>query len=291
MRTASPLRYPGGKASMSGLIGEVRRLNGLRGAPIGEPFAGGAGASLALLFREETTRVLINDRDAAVFAFWWTLLHRQRQFQNRLENTPLSIREWRTQCAIVKDGKRRSRLERGFAAFYLNRCNRSGIIMNGGPIGGIHQSGEWKIDARFNRQSLADRCAKVGEYKDRIDVSTLDGLQFIKETLPTGAMLFIDPPYYHKGRTLYLNSLNQDYHEELANLLRSNRGRPWLLTYDDCPEIRRLYHRWAKVVPFKLRYVAAEKRAGAEILIVPKWMKLPKTQGSAAVKWHLPQTA
>ena len=50
MKTCSPLRYPGGKSAMAELLSEIRRLNGLGDRAIAEPFAGGAGASLTLLF-------------------------------------------------------------------------------------------------------------------------------------------------------------------------------------------------------------------------------------------------
>ena len=68
----------------------------------------------------------------------------------------------------------------GFASFYLNRTNRSGII-EGGPIGGKYQAGKWKIDARFNRINLTERIKKISYYRNRIRVVNYDGLELLKK--------------------------------------------------------------------------------------------------------------
>ena len=96
---------------------------------------------------------------------------------------------------------------------------------------------------------------------------------------------FIDPPYFEKGPTLYLNAFDASYHEVLAARLKAMLGAAWVLTYDDCPEVRRMYRGWAAVRPFSLRYSAAKRRIGRELLITPKWMRLPTRQASAALTW------
>ncbi len=284
MKVSSPLRYPGGKAAMTGLLSQVRRLNGFGDRSFAEPFAGGAGAALTMLYLEETPDIYINDADPAIHDFWWTIVNRPRPFLEMLSDASVNTVEWRHQREIYKD-HRASRLRRGFAAFYLNRCNRSGIIMNGGPIGGIKQAGKWKIDARFNKQGLQRRCEKVSEYRDRIHVSSYDGIEFIESLDADSTLFFIDPPYFVKGPTLYLNALNEEYHEALAARLRQMTNAAWVLTYDDCPEIRRMYRDWATIRAFSLNYSAAERRVGNELLISPRWIRLPTYQESAAVKW------
>jgi DNA adenine methylase len=285
VRNPSPLRYPGGKSCMAGLLEWIRRINFLGGMSMAEPFAGGAGASLKLLYLEETLRIFINDADPSIFGFWWTLTNRPEPFLRMLSGTPVSLDEWRHQRNVYRNKGSISRPRRGFAAFYLNRCNRSGIIVDGGPIGGIMQKGKWKVDARFNKPDLRRRCERVVEYRERISVSGDDGLQFIERMDPASTFYFIDPPYFEKGPTLYLNSLDNGYHEALAAKMRSLAHAAWVLTYDDCPEVRRLYRGWASIRPFSLRYVAAKQRAGRELLITPRWMRLPKWQPSAALKW------
>lgn len=266
-------------------MGDIRRLNGLGDRSIAEPFAGGAGASLTLLYLEETYRIYINDIDPAIHDFWWTLVNRPQPFLDMLSSTLVSVAEWRRQRDVYRGGGRVSRLRRGFSAFYLNRCNRSGIIMNGGPIGGIAQTGKWKLNARFNKAELRHRCEKVAEYHKRIRVSCDDGIDFVERLDPKRTFFFIDPPYFEKGGMLYLNALDTNYHATLAARLMTMSGAAWVLTYDDCPEIRQMYHGWAAIRPFSLRYSAAKRRTGKEILITPKWMRLPGWQASAAVTW------
>lgn len=281
----SPLRYPGGKSALAGVLSRIRKLNQLGNRPVAEPFAGGAGASLSLLFLEETDRILINDADPAIHDFWWSLVNRPKPFIRRLMNARVSMAEWRRQRDAYRASGRSSRLRRGFSAFYLNRCNRSGIIMNGGPIGGVEQAGPWKLGARFNKQDLRRRCERIAEYRERIQVAGKDGLEFIESLDPDTSFYFVDPPYFHKGQTVYLNALDQEYHVALAAKMRARKSAAWVLTYDDCPQIRRLYRGWTTIRSFSLRYSARERRRGKEILIVPKWMSLPAFHTSAAIMW------
>lgn len=285
MKTASPLRYPGGKSAIAGLLSQIRRLNGLGDRAFAEPFAGGAGASLTLLYLEEAHQIYINDADPAIRDFWWSLVNRSRSFVAMLSKARVSMAEWRSQREVYRNGDRVSRFRRGFSAFFLNRCNRSGIIMNAGPIGGVRQAGRWKLNARFNKADLRRRCEKVAEYRDRIRVSGRDGIEFIKSLNAKSTFFLIDPPYYVKGQTVYLNALDGEYHTALSAQLRTMSDAAWVLTYDDCPEIRRLYRGWARIRPFSLRYAAAQRRSGKEVLITPKWMRLPVSQASAAVSW------
>src|SRR5688572_25053409 len=106
MKAASPLRYPGGKATLTALLSQVIALNRLGDRIIAEPFAGGAGASLTLLYREDIPEILINDADQAIFAFWWSLIHKPEQFRDLLLKTPVNIREWYRQRTIYRGSRR-----------------------------------------------------------------------------------------------------------------------------------------------------------------------------------------
>lgn len=285
MRTASPLRYPGGKAALAGLLRDIRTLNGLGDRAVAEPFAGGSGASLTLLYQEDTHEIFINDLDPAIYDFWWTIVHRPKPFMELISNTAITIDEWHKQRNIYRSKQATSRLRRGFAAFFLNRCNRSGIIRTGGPIGGLQQQGDWKLDARFNQDNLRRRCERVAEYADRIRVSNQEGKEFIDSRDPESTFFFIDPPYFAKGPMLYLNAIEETYHTELADQLRNMTDGSWVLTYDDCPEIRKMFRGWANIRSFGLKYAASERRVGKEVLITPKWMHIPESQRSNAIAW------
>jgi len=287
MKSASPLRYPGGKSAMSNLLAQIRKINGFGSRPIAEPFAGGAGASLLLLYREEASEIYINDLDPAIYDFWCVVTNQSRPFIDKLKNTKVDISEWYQQKEIYSKRKRASQLHRAFATFYLNRCNRSGIIINGGPIGGVKQTGKWKIDARFNKDDLQKRCEKIAKYRNRIHISCRDGIEFIKSVDAKSVFFFIDPPYFINGPKLYLNTLDRQFHINLSNELKSMQHAAWVLTYDDCPEIRHMYKSWANIQSFSLRYSAADRRSGQEIMIVPKWMQLPESQKSTSLIWKV----
>ena len=160
-RIYSPLRYPGGKARLATFLGDVITLNKIVNCTFVEPFAGGAGAALTLLFLEKVDSIIINDFDKAIYSFWDSILLDTDSFIEKLETVDLTIHEWERQKEIYNSVDS-TKLELGFASFYLNRTNRSGII-EGGPIGGRNQSGKWKIDARFNRINLIERIKKISK--------------------------------------------------------------------------------------------------------------------------------
>lgn len=278
MTTAtSPLRYPGGKQVLAPVLVALIRKNGLEGCAYAEPYAGGAGAALSLLFREYVSRLLLNDADRGVYSFWRSVLFRTDDMLRMVRDTPLTIGQWRRQRSIYRDPKNHSALELGFATFYLNRTNRSGIIINGGPIGGIRQSGKWKIDARFNRPELAKRITRIALYRNRIRVTNKDAVAFIKNDLSTTVPLFLylDPPYYEKGARLYLNQYATSNHDEIARCMQARPHLRWVMTYDGVPKIRELY-RSARCLPFSIDYSASGRKNGNEVLIVSDAMTLPE---------------
>lgn len=279
-RNPSPLRYPGGKVSLTDVLREIIYANGLQGCTYVEPFAGGAGAGLKLLREGHVSRVVINDADRAVFCFWNSVMRRTEELIDLVQTTPLTMREWRRQRDIYRRPGRRSHLEIGFAAFFLNRCNRSGIIKNGGPIGGIEQRGKWKLDARFNRDNLAERISDLSNYGDRITVLRQDASELIRnlgDHAPLDAcFVYADPPYYLKGRELYLNHYDDAAHLSFANLMRDEADCPWVITYDDVPRIRELYTT-EQIFPFNLRYsVHHSSTSGNEVLIAPEGVTVPR---------------
>ncbi len=285
MKIASPLRYPGGKAQMTKVLCSIRAMNHLNGHAVAEPFAGGAGASLSLLFLRETHQIHINDLDPAIHDFWYSAVYDSESLISYLEDVPISTEEWERWRQVYKD-KKASQLDRGFAAFYLNRCNRSGIIDSGGIIGGKEQTGKWKMDVRFNKDTLRERLELIARERDRIFVTAIDGIEFIGSVDIESVFLFIDPPYFKKGPTLYLNGLDPEYHLKLAKTLHGMSDAAWALTYDNCVEIRELYEDWAVLRPFSLRRTSLDSEEGREVLITPKWMQLPSDQNVLPLSWR-----
>lgn len=238
--TISPLRYPGGKGSLYSTLKDFVRANSLTSGTYVEPYAGGAGAALALLVTGQVQRIVINDLDPAVHAFWSSLVSQPERFSERIKKVDLTVKEWSRQKEVYV-GRSSDPFELGFATFYLNRTNRSGVL-NGGPIGGMDQTGNYKIDARFNKEALVERVRVIGLHSRRISVTNVDGLKVIKKhARRPNTLIYADPPYFEKAGSLYLNSFGEKDHENLAECLNQHADAKWVLTYDNVPQVHELY--------------------------------------------------
>ncbi len=261
----SPLRYPGGKTFLYPFFDKIIKNNHLKNITYIEPFAGGAGAALALLFLEKVDKIIINDLDKSIYSFWKSAVFNSSRFIEKIYSTPVSITEWKREKKIYLNPQS-DEFSLGFATFFLNRTNISGIL-DGGPIGGKDQKGKWKINARFNKKKLTEKIYQLSQYKNRIIVSNKDGLNLINNYLnKKNTFIYLDPPYYEKGSSLYLNHYNKNDHKMLADKLNQSPNSFWLLTYDNKKEIRSLYP-LRRLINFSLNYNAYESRKGKEIMI------------------------
>lgn len=266
---ASPLRYPGGKAALAGFFAELIGRLGIRPATYVEPYAGGAGAGVVLLRQDVVQQLVINDADPAVHCFWISVTEQPDQFATKIADTPLDVEEWRRQKEIYRAADESDPLTLGFAFFYLNRTNRSGIL-NAGPIGGVNQDGNYKIDARFNRDQLADRVAAVGALASRITVLGLDGMAVVERyVMDTSTFVYIDPPYLDMGGSLYLNAFTHRDHADLARKLDQQPDGNWVVTYDPSDFIRQLYKQH-DVREYQLSYSAHRTGKTRELLIASR---------------------
>ncbi|HKG38509.1 MAG TPA: DNA adenine methylase [Conexibacter sp.] len=239
--TASPLRYPGGKAALAGLFGDIIGRLDVKDARYVEPYAGGAGAGIALLQQGLIGHLVINDIDPAVHAFWRAVIDHNEQFVEQVRSVRLSIPEWQRQREIYRKSDASDAMRLGFAFFYLNRTNRSGVL-NAGVIGGQAQNGRYKIDARFNRDTLVRRLQRIGALAECITISDLDGRTVIQQyASDDSTFMYIDPPYVQAGSQLYLNAFDARDHSALASAVNKIDGAHWLVTYDSAPMIERLY--------------------------------------------------
>ncbi len=276
-RTASPLRYPGGKSALHNLVTEVLCANSLDGGHYAEPFAGGGGLALSLLFEGIVREIHLNDIDPAIAAFWRSILDKSEEICELIETTPVTIDEWHEQksnYASLQDSGDDIRL--GFATLFLNRTNRSGIIKGAGVIGGLRQTGNYLLDCRFNKSDLAKRIRRIAKYRHRIHFTQLDATDFlenVESVLPERSLICADPPYYGKGANLYTSFYKPEDHAVFARSMMKLES-PWITTYDNCPEISAIY-RLRRQFEFSVQYSAQTKRLGSELLIVSKGMRLP----------------
>jgi DNA adenine methylase len=244
-----------------------------------EPYAGGAGAALTLLLKGIVGEVFINDADDRVSAFWRAALLETDRFVEKIKTTPLSIDEWHRQHSICNNPAGNNRFDIGFAAFFMNRCNRSGVLTGAGPIGGFEQDGDWTLGVRFSREPLAQRIEALAAIKEKIHVSDFDAIEFLKKSLPRGkdrseVFVYLDPPYVNNGQRLYLNAYEKKDHTTLASYLKSQKTLVWLMSYDDTALVRALYSEHM-VRPMPIHYSLQQKRSATELIIAPKRLKLP----------------
>lgn len=261
---------------MAPFVAEVLRSNNLLGGHYAEPYAGGAGVAIQLLMSEQVEHIYLNDSSPAIYAFWRSIQRSPDEFCRRIASASMTVDEWRRQRYILKHTYRFPQIDVGFSLFYLNRCNRSGIP-NGGIIGGLNQQGRWKMDARFPRNELIRRVEAVAKKRGRITVTNLDAEAYIRQylrKLPRRTLVYCDPPYYHQSNRLYLNYYKPEDHVRLAKTIQRYLNRPWLVSYDDVPEIRKCYIKRHHIF-CKVQYNAARAYTGREVFFASDRLKLP----------------
>lgn len=275
----SPLRYPGGKAKLARFMEFIIKERGYIGGTYIEPFAGGAGIAVELLLRDVVSRIVINDYDKGIWSFWKAILTETERFISEIRTVPLTMDEWEKQRAICLKYNKKYSFELGFATFYMNRTNRSGII-KGGVIGGLQQTGKWKIDARFNRESLISRIESIAFRKKDIRLYNQDITTFIEHYVPLyseKAMIYFDPPYFKKGKQLYMNFFEFEDHKRIERVIRNSVKCDWIVTYDDAQEIREIYSSYP-VMLYDLNYSVSKKCKASELMIFKSNIPIPKNK-------------
>lgn len=265
-RFNTPLRYPGGKGKFAPFVKDLMEANNLSGDYL-EPYAGGAGVALDLLFNGYCKNIHINDFDVAIYNFWKSITEDTEGFLKKVVDTDVTIEEWFKQKEVLANPEIHSTLEHGFSTFFLNRTNRSGIL-KGGVIGGKTQSGEYKLDARFNKVDLVKRIEMIGQFAKHINVYNRDAVELLNEVdslLPPDSLIYLDPPYYVKGQGLYRNFYMHEDHVQIRKALDSVKTN-WIVSYDNCQEIKDIYTGYAQD-DYILNYSAYHKMKGSEVMI------------------------
>ncbi len=277
MEFFSPLRYPGGKAKVSDFVQCLIKENALLDGTYVEPYVGGGSVALSLLFNEYVKDIYINDKDKSIYALWHSILYESEALCKLIKDTPVTVTNWFKLRDYQKDKNNIDLLNLGFSTFFLNRTNRSGIL-KAGVIGGYNQKGNYKIDVRFNKEDLIKRIRRIADYSDRIHLANEDAVTLVerlKTILPTNTLFYLDPPYYVKGKGLYMNYYNDQDHQDIAKAINKIENQKWIISYDNVPFITKLYSKH-KQKTFELNYSASNSGKGEEIMIFCDSIFIPK---------------
>lgn len=271
----SPLRYPGGKNSIFAFVSSLISENRLTGCRYIEPYAGGAGLALRLLYEEYAESIVINDLDPLVYAFWDICITQPDRLIEWIESKPVTVDSWQECKEIIRCADSNDKFSLATSFFFLNRTNVSGVL-NGGVIGGLKQKGKYKIDARFNKVELIRRIEKISRFSARIKVTNLDGINLIEQFSlhQEKTFLYLDPPYYEKGSNLYLNAYKREDHEKLSKYVK-RLSTPWLLSYDNNAFITNLYRSYEKRA-YSLQHSTSNK-IGEEVIVFSEKLKFKES--------------
>jgi DNA adenine methylase len=269
----SPLRYPGGKSSLSGYIADVLEANLLTSCTLYEPYVGGGSVSLDLLERGYITRAVWLEKDPLVFAFWHSLINNGYELYDEVEALDVSIETWSTFQSFRKvtelPENEEELLRLGIAGLFFNRTNFSGIL-KAGPIGGRQQLSNYPIDCRFKKVRILNLIKYLYEkFSQHIEIHYGDAVSFLEnhhDEINDGfSFVYLDPPYYKEGKNLYRYYYQDVDHTRLARHI-SHQEFPWLISYDDDAFIRELY-RNNEIQQIYLDYTIKSSRKGMELLI------------------------
>jgi DNA adenine methylase len=249
----SPLRYPGGK---SRAINTILPLIPEDFMDYREPFIGGGSVFLAVksreflpMFSHEIT-FTISDINHDLICFWQCvrdcvdqlleiLLEYHREYQNRGRELYRLLKS--------EDFSVSNPLQRAVRFFIFNRITFSGVM----DAGGYSQQA---FESRFTLSSI-ERVKAVAPLLGETVIETSDYEPFLfKEG--RNVFLFLDPPYYSNAKSKLYGErgiLHSAFdHQRFAEQMRRCPHR-WLITYDDCPEIRDLYS-FAHIRTWQLQY-------------------------------------
>ncbi|VTS36513.1 Site-specific DNA methylase [Streptococcus anginosus] len=275
MKNVSPLRYPGGKSQVYDYVKELVETNEV--TTYIEPFMGGMGVALRLLLNNDVKKVMVNDFDKAIYAFWYSVLNFTDQLVKKIESTPITIEEWKIQKKIQENKEScNDLLLLGFSTLFLNRTNRSGII-KAGVIGGLNQNSDYKLDCRFNKKKIVEKIRLIASMKKRIKLYNMDAERFVRLniTKTTNSLTFFDPPYYKKGPGLYTNFYNHTDHLQLSNTIKKHmQNKKWILTYDVADEIFQMYHEYYSE-KYYLNYSVTKPSKGIEYIFYSSRVTIP----------------
>ena len=256
-------RFPGAKTKLLPLLRPYidKLVDGRKS--FHDVFVGGGAVLLDTARRYPGLKLYANDADAGLVAFWKIVGGKSVEpLCDRICSTKPSLALFRA----MRESKPTTPDELAFRFYFLNRTTFSGLSQSG-PVGGKEQRSQYKVDERWLPEKSVREIAEAHKLlRGRLTLSCQPGRQYVAHT--RDEPLFLDPPYFSRGDSLYMEKMTFAEHLKLSKLLR--KMRRWVLTLDDNPVVRQLYF-WGciHIIP-ALYHIEANRprRAGAQELII-----------------------
>jgi DNA adenine methylase len=256
-------RYPGGKGKISCHI--VRRLDQLleKNYQYREPFFGGGSIGLQIINNPNIKNIWINDRDIGIAYLWTAVIQHPEELKERILDFKPTVDSFFQFRNELINNHSEDVIDFAFKKLAIQQISYSGLgVKSGGPLGGVKQKSNYKIDCRWSPSYI---CGKIDflhrKFKEktihRESCTSFDFVNLIEDET-FRSLLYLDPPYYVKGNELYQYGFSEDDHARLSDVLKKTK-HAWLLSYDDCPQIRELY-KWATIETLDVTYnITAQK--------------------------------
>lgn len=255
----TPLRYPGGKAkALPMILSFVPSFSEYR-----EPFVGGGSVYLALKQKQSNAKFWVNDLNKELYFFWFMLKENPEALISEIQNvkdSKINGKELYTSLLAPAD---RNPLDRAVRFFLLNRMTFSGTIESGGYS-------QESYEKRFTQSSI-ERLKETSPLLKKTEITNSDFSEVLSRE-GDDVFIFLDPPYFTASK-LYgkKGDLHEAFdHERFADVMKTCKHR-WLITYDDCPEVREMFS-FASINSWEFQYgmnnYGQEKAAkGKEVII------------------------
>jgi len=246
-------RYPGGKSKLRIQITNALNKWSSDTTEYREPFFGGGCIGIEFLKCNPNIKdIWINDKDDGISCLWTSVINYPELLKDLVHNFKPSVEkfdEFKSKliaAPILKSDE--EVVQYGFMKLAIHQISYSGLgTKSGGPLGGREQKSKYLIDCRWSVDYICKKIDLLHDMFSKLSVkdkkcSCLDFADVIADA--GSAVIYLDPPYYVKGNDLYQVGFTQEDHSRLADLLK--KTHLWVLSYDDCDEIRELY-KWAHI--------------------------------------------
>lgn len=227
------------------------------------------GGSGVWMYKKPKAHIeIFNDLDEGISALFFSLVHHREELFEKLKYNVAS----RNNFKWYKEFEPKTIIDKGIKAAYRIHFSFSGLV------GGSFVTPSKKRPRGDNKHILYDE-ALWTRWANRFHKTFIENKDFqdLMEYYDSKrAYYYLDPPYFvsterghsrPEGRGYYNINFYTSDHYRLFEVLQNVKGL-WLLSYDDHPEVRKMYKDY-HIEEVKLRYNArgTSKRLAQELLI------------------------